>query len=250
MAAAAALFGCSGLSQAGLEPDQVNQIEQACDGELLTFRPVAGLLESDPAVAEYATCKPVAFCLSRSEGAAATDGPDNLLAFFLMQTNRYAWKVSHPGGHAAARVDGNGALQVLLGGWYPENAHAVGSRYSATYYQQPPGSRLRWAMVHAPPMEQNAKREVVQPWRPAPGGGADQRPLHVNVEVRAAHAPAFGDGADLFDMQGRLKVAGDRPQAIQHLRTGSCRFAVELDHARAALKPPTRAPATAASPAP
>lgn len=242
MLAVAALWGCSGLSQAGLEADQVSQIEQACQGELLNFRPVAGLLTSDAAVAEYATCKPVAFCLTRPEGKRGDDAPDNLVAFFLMQTNRYAWKVSHPGGHAAARVGADGHLQVQLGGWYRENTQAIGSRYAPTYYQQPPGSRLRWAMVHAPPMELGAKREEVRPWQPTETGGPDRRPLRVDVEVRAAHAPPFGDGAELFDMQGRLKVASDRPKAIQYLRMGACRFSVELDRARAVLKPPTAAP--------
>lgn len=235
---AMALTACGGLSRAGLEPEQQTQIEQACPGGLLEFNVVKGSQTSDAEVADYASCQPIAFCLNRPKGEKSAAGPDNLLAFFLMQTTRYGWKVSHPGGQAASRVGSDGHLEVRLGGWYPENRHAVGSAYAATYYQQSPGSRLRWAMVHAPPMIAGAKRELVTPWLPPRADGVDTRMLRLDVEVRAAHAPAMGKGSNLFDLQGRLKQATDRPRAIQHLKSGYCRFTVELEGARAILRPP------------
>jgi hypothetical protein len=229
------LLGCSGMSQLNLEPAQESEIERACPEGRLDFRPIkAATPASDGEVAGFAQCLPAAFCLAPRASMKKHHPHRNMMAFFLLQTSRYSWKVSHPGAHAAARVGENAQLQVRLGRWYPENQHDAGSAYVATFYQQPPGSRLRSAMITEPPrIGETPSRPFTEPSRLT---SADRnRPLRVDMEVRVAHAPTSGEGAELFDFQGRLKRSGDRPRAMRRLRSGFCRFSVEVDGARAVL---------------
>jgi len=252
--ATTAILSCSGMSRVDLEPLQKTEIERSCTEGELDFRLLeSGVPTSDAEVAGFAQCVPVAFCLAPRAAVGKHHPHRNLLVFFLLQTTRYAWKVSHPGAHAAARIGEDRQLQVKLGSWYPENQHQAGSAYAATFYQQPPGSRLRSTMVTEPPRIGHTRSRPVP--QPTTLSKAEARvPLRVDVEVRVAHAPSSGRGAELFDFQGRLKRVTDRPKAMRQLRSGMCRFSVEVDGARTVLlaRPedkPTPPPAEDAAPA-
>ncbi len=226
---------CGGMSGMDLEPTQEDEIEHACTEGQLDFRVIkAATPASDSDIAGFAQCLPVAFCLAPRAALAEHHPHRNLLAFFLLQTTRYSWKVSHPGAHASARVGEEGQLQVRLGSWYPENQHDAGSAYAATFYQQPPGSRLRTAMITEPPrIGETPSRRFTEPSRLSKAEA--RRPLRMDLELRVAHAPTSGESAQFFDFQGRLKDSRDRPKAMRRLRSGFCRFSVELDGARAVL---------------
>jgi len=232
---AMSLLGCGGVSGVDLESTQANEIRRTCTEGQLDFRLIENATPaSDPEIGGFAECIPVAFCLAPRAALAKHHPHRNLMAFFLLQTTRYAWKVSHPGAHASARVGEDAQLQVRLGSWYPENQHDAGSSYVATFYQQTPGSRLRSAMITEPPrIGETRARRFTEPSRLT---DADRnRPLRIDLELRVAYAPRGGYGAKLFDFQGRLKNSIDRPKAMRRLRSGFCRFSVEVDGARAVL---------------